>query len=174
MKLINMINTIFDRTMSVLAFVAAALIIYMMFSVAIEVSIMRLLLDRPQPWVVDITSQSLLFIGFLGAAWVLKRDGHITLDLLITRLNPKAQIILNTIMSIIGVVICAIITRYGIEVTWEHFQQGIRSATYLEIPRGPLLAVIPVGSLLLSLQFLRRTINYIKSWRELPEKEQML
>lgn len=173
-KLLNKINAILDRTMGVLAGVAAVLIIFMLLAVATEVIIMRLLLDRPQVWVVDITSQSLLFIGFLGAAWVLKRDKHVTLDLLVTRLNPRAQVVLNTIMSIIGIVICAIVAWYGTEVTWGHFQQGVRSATYLEIPRAPLLAVIPLGSFLLSIQFLRRTIQYLKGWRGLPEKEQML
>lgn len=173
-KLLNKTNAILDRTMSVLAVVAAVLIVFMMLSIAADVAIMRLLLDRPQVWIMDVTSQSLLFIGFLGAAWVLKRNKHVTLDLLVTRLNPRAQVILNTIMSIIGVFICVVITWYGTEVTWEHFQKGIRSATYLEIPRGPLLAVIPLGGFLLSLQFLRRTIQYLKGWRGLPQKEQGL
>lgn len=170
MKLLAKVNAIFDRTIGLLALVAAFLIVFMMLSVATEVSIMRLLLNHPQVWVVDITEQSLLFITFLGTAWLLKREGHVKMDLVLTQLNPRAQVVINTITSIIGIVICLIVTWYGTQTTWE--QLGIRSATLLELPRAPLLAVIPVGSFLLSLQFLRRTHHYLRSWRALPDREQ--
>ena len=172
MKLLTKVTSIFDRIIDFLAVVALALIAFMMLSVVAEVSIMRLLLNRPQAWVVDVTSQSLLFITFLGTAWLLREEGHVKMDLVLTRLSPRAQVVMNTIMSVVGTIICLVVAWYGARASWDHFQMGSWSATAMAIPRAPLLAVIPVGSFLLSLQFMRRTYGYLRRWRA-PMEERL-
>lgn len=170
MKLVAKFNTIFDRTVGLLFLLASALVIFIMVSVTTEVFIARFLLDRPQTWVVDISEYSLLFITFLGTAWVLKRGGHVKMDLVLTRLNSRAQLVINTITSTIGAIICLALTWYGARASWNAFQLGLTTATVLDLPRGPIFAVIPIGCFLLSIQFLKIIYGYLRRWREPTEK----
>ncbi|GAH24314.1 unnamed protein product, partial [marine sediment metagenome] len=55
-------------------------------------------------WVLEISEVSLLFITFMGAAWLLRREGHVSLDLLVPRLKPKTQTIINVTTSIVGAI----------------------------------------------------------------------
>ncbi len=164
MKLLKKVASVFDGITNFLALLAAVLLILIMLSVTYDV-VMRYFLGRPQIWVVEIAEYALLYITFLGAAWLLKKDGHVRMDLLLSRLNPEAQAILNTITSIIGVAACLTLTWYSTQVTWTYFQEGRYMNTALFFPIAPILLVIPVGSFLLFIQFLRMNYGYLGSWR---------
>jgi len=86
----------------------------------------------------------------------LRRGGHITIDLLFVRLKPKTQARLNVITSVLGIIISLILVWYGTTATVSFWQRGILTPTIMEFPRAAIIAIIPVGSFLLALQFLRR------------------
>ena len=155
----RVLTKIFDGTNKFLAVLAGILIVFMMLSVSTEV-VMRYFFNRPSVWVVEISEISLLYITFLGTAWLLTNDKHIKMDLLLTRLNQKSQAILNLSTSILGVISCFLVTWYSGLTFWDHFQRGLFKPTFLDIPDAPVLIIIPLGSLLLSIQFLRRVYNY--------------
>ena len=164
MRLLAKVSAIFDRTLDLLVFLACILFVFMMLSVDAEV-IMRYFLHRPLIWVLEITEICLLYITLLGATWVLKREGHVKMDIVINRLRPRTQSLLGIISSIIVVVVFAVVAWYGAEVTWDHFLRGTYRGTIMEIPNAYVLVIIPVGSFLLFVQFLRRTYGYLRSWR---------
>jgi TRAP-type C4-dicarboxylate transport system permease small subunit len=102
---------------------------------------------------------------FLTVSLTLKREGHVKMDLVLTRLRPGTQSILNIITSVIGIFICLVLTWYGTVVTWDYFQTGYYIGTMLMPPKAPIMLIIPVGSFLLLIQFLRRAYSYLESWR---------
>ena len=108
---------------------------------------------------------SLLYITFAGTAWVLKRDSHVKIDILNTLLSPRHVCILNFISNIIGVFVCSVLTYYGTKVTWDHFERGMYNPTLMEFPKGPLLLIIPVGTFLLLIEFIRRTLKNFEELR---------
>lgn len=169
MKLARKSNTIFDRTLYVLALLAAALIIFIVIAITTQV-VLRFLFNRSLIWVIEVTEYSLLFMTLLGAAWVLKEEGHVRIELLLERLDLGTRSILNIITSVIGAIICLIITWYGVKVTWEYFQIDYRLATALKPPSFYLFAVIPLGIFLLFIQFLRRTNRFVGEWRTSQHK----
>ncbi len=154
---------VFDRTIDSLAYLADVLIICLMLAVGVGI-VMRLI-GIPVLGLFEITEYSLLFITFLGAAWLLKKEGHVKMDILLSRLSAKDQALMNIITSIVGAIICLAVVWYGVRVTWESFQTGYFTVSYLKILRAPILAVIPVGGCLLFVQFLRRTYGFLESWR---------
>jgi len=170
MKLITKATAIFDRTIGLLSLFAGILIIYIMLSVTAEVAT-RYFLGGMMGWVIEVSEYSLLFITFLATAWVLKREGHVKMDLVLRRLNPRTQSLLNIITSIIGALICLIVAWYGVKVTWNSYQIGYVMAKPLRPPQFLILFIIPVGSFLLFIQFLRRTYGYLGHRKELPNKE---
>lgn len=165
MKLQKMIISFFDRVIGFFFFLSSVLLIFIIVAVIIEV-VARYFFNRPQMWVIESCEYSLLYITFLGTAWLLKKKGHIVVDFVINRLNPKSRAVVDTINSFIGAVISLIITWYGVLVTWDLFQKGTRTVTALEPPLAPIVAVIPVGAFLLLIQFLGSTYNHVEEWRD--------
>jgi len=163
MKLLMKANAIFDRTLDILAIFAGIIIVVTMLLVTAKV-IMRLL-DHPIVWVIEITQISLVFMTFLATTWVLRKEGHVIMDLLVNRLGDKSRDLTNVITSILAAIICLIITAYGIMVGWDYYQIDFIYAGTLLIPAFYLQAVVPLGTLLLSIQFLRRAYGYLGKLR---------
>ena len=160
LKPFTKIGRILDRVVDIFAFLAGLLLAFILLSVCIEV-IMRYFLNRPLQWVIELTEYALLYITFLGTAWLLKREGHITVDVILTRLSPRKQAFLGILSSAIGVLICVSLIWYGSEVAWDHFQRGVYDPTVLEFPKALVIVIIPVGSLVLLFQFFRRGYGFL-------------
>jgi len=158
MKIWNHFDRVLDAILSGLAGLSGALLVYVMLSVTLDV-IMRYFLNKPQFWVGELAEYTLLYITFTGTAWVLKRDSHVKVDVLYALLKPKHINILELVSSIIGIFVCAVLTYYGTVVTWDHFQRGVYNPTLMEFPKGPLLMIIPIGTFLLMIQFIRKAFT---------------
>ena len=153
------ISTAFDRILEILAITSIALIVFIWGAVCLEV-VMRYFLSKPQVWVHELTEYSLLFITYLAAAWLLNIEKHIKMEIVIDRLNPTVQLWISVITSTLGALACLILFLFSLQTTWEH--KGFFDPQMLELPKAPLLAVIPLGSLLLFIQFLRRIHRLLK------------
>ena len=170
MKLITKATNIFDRSLDVTALLAGVLLIYIMLAITNEI-IIRSFLGRTMIALMEISEYALLYITFLGAAWVLRREGHVRMDLVISRLNPRAQIMLNIITAGLGAIAFLIITWYGIKVTWFLFETNYHMLSALRPIKWPIVGIIPVGSLLFSVQLLRQAYSLGEKWRALPSKK---
>lgn len=164
MKIREQLEKIFDAVLGGLASFSGILLVLIMLSVTMDV-IMRYFLNRPQFWVGELAEYALLYITFTGTAWVLKRNSHVKIDILNAFLSPKHIIILGFVANIIGILVCAVLTYYGTKVTWDHFERGIYNPTLMEFPKGPLLMVIPVGTFMLLIQFIRKTFTILTDLR---------
>lgn len=171
MRLQAKASHILDGILGSFSGLACALLIFIMLAVCAEI-VMRYFLNAPILWVVEISEVILLYITFLGAAWLLRREGHVRIDMLLTRLPPKAQVLLNIITSTIGILMWLALTWYSIVVTLDLFQRGVLTPTVLHLPKFAIIVIIPVGSLLLAIQFLRRAWGYRKTWIA-PEKKEI-
>ncbi len=169
--------SVFDRILGVFFFLGAIILAFIMLAVCWDV-IARAVANKPLPWVLEFSEYSLLFMCFLCAAWVLRNNGHVISDLLLVRLNPKKQAFLNTLTSILGAVICAILTGFGTYVSLEKLWAGSFQPTAIKPPDFPLFIIIPIGCSLLSIQFLRRAFDHYRIWKngannDQAEKEMM-
>lgn len=165
MKLQTKLSAIFDRITGVLAFMGASLIIFTMLIVCTEI-VVRYYLGHSIEGTLEITEYALVYMTFLGAAWLLKKEGHVKMDFVLNRLKPRGQVLLNIITSILGVVSCFILTWYSAEVTWDSFRINYHlEHQILEPPFFPIVMIAPIGSLLLSIQFLIRTYSFLRRWR---------
>ena len=152
------------------AIFAAALLAFIMLSVCGNV-VMRYFFDQPMHWILEVTEYCLLWITFLGTTWVLKREGHVVMDLAIGQLNPGARDMVSIFTSIAGTVVSLFLTWYGVKVTLDVFQRDLLLSTILTPPAYILFIIIPVGSLLLSIQFVIRTCGFINRRRGLSGKD---
>ena len=170
-SLLTKVSNVFDRTISYAAFLAASLLVFTMLSVSAEV-VQRYLFNRTIPWLLEVIENLLLFITLLASAWVLKKEGHVKLDLLLNYLSPRNQALLNTLSSIIGAIVFLVVTWYSVETTIKLYQLGYYDVeTILQTPKWILLTVIPFGSFLLFIQLLRRSHGFLRRWR-VPDEEE--
>lgn len=131
----------------------------------VNIEVFSRYLSRPTVWVAEISSILVLWIPFMIAGWVLRREGHVKMDLLLERLNRRAQAVVNFITSLIGVVVMLIVAGAGLMTTI--YWIGNRTPTMLMLPRSPIISVIFIGSLLFAIQFLIRALENFRLWREL-------
>ena len=157
-------NTIFDRVIDIMFYAASGLSLVIFFGTCIEL-FMRYFFNRPQIWAVEVTEYAMLYITFLGAAWLLREEGHVRIDLLLSFLSPKSQAFLTSITSILGAIVCSVIAFYGSWSTWVHYQKGLTTFSAMELLKWPFLIVIPFGSFLLLIQFIRSAFAYWEKFK---------
>jgi TRAP-type C4-dicarboxylate transport system permease small subunit len=168
-----MIGRAFDRLLGGLNYVAMGLVTFMGASVLFEV-FMRYLFNSPTRWVVEFSEYMLLYIGFLAGAWVLKHDGHVKIELVTEALPLRLQGALHTVTSLVGAFVCGLFCWYSATYTWEIFWTGEVLFRSVHVPKWAVIAVIPFGMLLLSLQFVRRAFVLPRSEASpAPERESL-
>lgn len=140
---------LFNRAVDLMAYLAAILIIFSMITVTANV-FMRYMLGKPLGWVYEINGYALLYITFLAAAWVMRKDAHVKVDIVMNWLPPKAKNVLIIINSLIGIVVMLIITVQGTIMTWDFWQRGVYNPTILMFPKALLIAIIPIGCFFLA------------------------
>ncbi len=157
------VMTAFDRLLDGLFVIAGIMLAFSSLSVGAMI-FSRYFLNRPLGWVVEVNEYILLHITFLTAAWVLRKDAHVKMDIVFASLSLRLQRILELFSSILGATVCFILTWFGIKVTWELYQANTYTTTYLEIPKSPLMLVMIFGSLLFMVQFLRKACGSLKAF----------
>ena len=167
-KLLTKAGNVFDRIIRILFILACVLLTMGWLSVCYEV-VMRYLFARPQMWVVDTVAYSLVYITFLSAAFVLKRDGHVKMDWVIDRLDPRNQALVNMITTILSGIMWLVICWFTAQLTWRLFLEGEHIDTGLQPLKAPLVVIIPVGCLVLLFQLLRMLPGYLRTWKTPPD-----
>lgn len=137
---------------------AGLLMIVIMAMVCTKV-FMRYVLGIGWLGVDQISGSLLLYITFLGAAWVLSREEHVTIDFLFGQLSAPRQRQMTVVTSTICALVCMLVFAYGVNEVIYSWNRGFLVAAELEIPRAANLAIIPVGCLLLWIQFIRRALH---------------
>lgn len=163
------LSVIFDRVLSILMLLGAVILALLMLAVCWDV-IARTAIGAPLIWLLEFTEYGLLYITFLGTAWVLKHEAHVTSDLLLVTLHPRKQALMNMITSIIGACVCLILAWFGAAVSWEKLLSGSYQPTAIQTPDFPIFVIIPIGFLLLFIQFLRRAHGNLLKWQGAGKK----
>jgi TRAP-type C4-dicarboxylate transport system permease small subunit len=120
---------------------------------------------------VEVTEYAMLYITFLGASWLLREEGHVRVDILILLLKPESQALLSSLTSILGVIVCSVLVFYGAWSTWLHYQKELYTFTAMELLKWPFLIIIPFGSLLLLIQFVRSAYVYWEKFKSYKAAE---
>jgi len=135
---------------------------FVLFAVCLEI-VMRGLFNRPQQWVSELTEYALLYITFLGTAWLQRQNGHVAVDLLTNALSERWRRHLSIVSSVIGIVIGVVFTWFGASATINALLRGAYRPTVLEFPTWIVLAVIPIGGMVLGLRFLIQLVSLVSN-----------
>ncbi len=149
---------IFDQTLLLGGILSGCMLIAIMMMVTVKV-LFRYVLHEGLIGVDLLSGTLLVYMTFLGAAWVLRREEHVVLDLLLSHVKPEIGRWMNITSSVLGAAVCLVVAVFGVLESVTSFQRGILIPAEIEIPRVINLGIIPVGCLLLCCQFVRRAIS---------------
>ena len=155
----------FDWIIDGMAFVAGILLVATVLIVCIEVC-MRYFFQKPQVWTVEVCEYILFSIAFLGAPWLLKKGGHVSVDVVIEHLGSKSQDRLRLLSMVTGVLISAIICWFSLATAWDCYKSGVLVTKTLTIPKHYFLMLIFLGYFLLLVEFTRQFFQHLKELRE--------
>jgi len=159
---------IFHSGIRALHHLASGILIAAWLSILLEVTL-RYLFNRPQVWVVEAVSYSILWVTLLATAWVLKEDKHVKMEWTLSKLGPRNQALLKFITSIVCAITFLAITWYSGQLTWHHYVNRVYVMSELEPLQAPLLAIIPIAFLLLAMQLVVQAHDNLTKWRALRE-----
>jgi len=146
----------FDSLIDAMAFVAGILLLAIAIIVTYAV-VLRYLKMQPPIWVLQYTEYALLWITFLGAAWLQRKNGHICIDTFTANLSRGIRLKLDILISILGCLITAIIFYFGLVHTISLYSRGVLDVNAVNVPEYMVFCIIPFGSIILCLQFVRTT-----------------
>lgn len=121
--------------------------------------LLRSVFRSPVEGMSEMTEIFLLYLTFLGAAWVYREDGHVVVDLLLYELYAKAKKALQLANTTVVGVVAVLLVYYGTVSTLDHYMRGVRNVSVLETPMALIMVIIPVGSMVLLLEVL------VKLWK---------
>jgi len=149
---------VFDFIINAGAVLAALLLVVTMLATTVKV-FFRYGLHASLIGVDQLSGTMLLYIAFLGAAWVLRRDEHVIIDLLLSHVGPRPRWFLTVTSGFLGAAVCLVVAAFGTLEVVGSIERGVRIPAEIEMPRAVNLVVIPFGFLCMGLQFLRRAFE---------------
>ena len=110
------------------------------------------------PWVAEVSEYSLPFATFFAAPWVLYRNEHVRLDLLLTVLPRGVARAIDRAADVAGLLICLVFLWFGVYVIVDSARHGSIVDKTLSFPEWWLYVPVPFCFALLSIEFVRRMV----------------
>ena len=112
---------------------------------------MRYVVGNPWGWVEEVTIFTFVWLTMLGAASVVKAEGHCSIDVLARRLPAKAQRYLNIFVDLTVVVTLVLLIWYGTDLA---LSAGGKVTPMLGISYTYVDFAIPVGCAFMLVHYL--------------------
>ena len=143
-KMMNSISWIFT--------VIGAAGILIIFVVTVADVIMNKVFNSPFPGATEIITSAMPIsvFGFLLAAQLKKR--HITIDVIVSRLSGKWQIVLKFLAQGIGIYLFGLLTYLNIPLAIYSYKIGDHTGGNVAVPLYPAKIIIPLATSLITIQ----------------------
>ena len=109
---------LYDRVLQGLAACAAVLLGASALAITLDVVGRNVGLGT-LPWILEVSEYVLPLATFLVAPWLLRRNEHVRLDVLL-----RAWPWLNHVTNVVGLAVCAVLVLYGVRTILNSAQQG--------------------------------------------------
>jgi TRAP-type C4-dicarboxylate transport system permease small subunit len=149
-----------DKTINWLSIVAMSFMLFLTFANVIG----RYVFSHSIIFSEEVSRILFVWVVFLGAAIIIKDNGHVSVDLLSSKLKGKASgKVLDIIIGIAGFLFIGIVFAGGLVLAGT---MNMYSSATLGIPMGYVYWAIPIGS---GIMFIHHSLNFIKIF--VPDEE---
>ncbi|SDF33467.1 TRAP transporter small permease [Sporolituus thermophilus] len=113
---------------------------------------MRYVVGKPWGWVEEVTIFTFVWLTMLGAASVIKAEGHCSIDVLARKLPSRAKWVLNLLVDVCVIATLLLMIWYGTKLALSASQ---KLTPMLGIPYTYVDLAVPVGSAFMLLYYIR-------------------
>jgi TRAP-type C4-dicarboxylate transport system permease small subunit len=139
-------------------------LVFMVASITYDV-ILRYVFIAPTHWALEVNTFLLAFLCVIPAGNVLRVGSQIRITFLYDRLTPAVKARLDILRAAAGLFFCTIMIWKGWDMAWKAWLHNDRMSTSLGTPMGIPYLFLPIGFLLLALQYLSIATS---TWRKSP------
>jgi TRAP-type C4-dicarboxylate transport system permease small subunit len=104
----------------------------------------------------EISEDILYLMTLLAAPWLLRQGQHIRVDIILRTLPVRLAWVLEWLGDIVGLLCCLYFVWYGMLITIESYKAGSINIKTLVTPEWWTLAPLPLGFILLTIEFMFR------------------
>ena len=122
----------------------------------------RYFFGHPTIWQTEFSIYLLMFVTFIGAAHGLRHHAHVGVDLLVQSAQPRQQLILRILSSVLSLVVIAVVFWTATVMWWEATEGGWTTSTAWRAPLSLVYAILPLGMLLVGCQYLAFIIEGVQ------------
>ncbi len=134
--------------------ISAAFLMFIALIVVFEV-IMRYV-GKPTIWVAETSIYLTMAVGLLAAAYALKENMHFSMTFLTDRISAQNHRRLKILTHLMGIAYSTVFVVKGFEMAKFSYEFEDISTGLMETPLWIPNMVLPIGGLLLALQFLSK------------------
>lgn len=149
---------LYDRLVDAMAVLAAAMLVWPMVSIIVSV-LMRNAGLQPFAWLFTSTEYAILYMTMLGAPWLVRKKGHVHIELVTAILPPATQRLLSRMVAASCVAVCAILAWKGIDLVATNIARNDVDMRAFIFPRWLLTVSFPLSFGLMAIEFARFTFG---------------
>lgn len=113
-------------------------------------------------WSEELIRYLIVWITFIGASTCVKKNAHISIDLLANILKGSSKKVLEVFLSIVGIIFSALLLYYSVMFTSQIAATGQVSATIGNIPMYIIYLCFPIGFSLYFLISIGQLVSLIR------------
>ena len=156
MRLTEAASRAFDRVLDACAWIGCAMLAFQVVSVSVEI-VCRYFFNVSFSVITPLNEWSLVYLTFLGAAWLQREGGHTSDDSIVGLLPRWVNRATRWFGWFLAIATCGLLTWYGTLATWDNFTK--KAYDFFKLSGFPIFyiyLIIPIGSLLWLIQLLRK------------------
>lgn len=149
------LNKIIDKMMKAFLSISAAIVFVITFAQVCS----RFLFKMPLSWSTDIIRLAFVYSIFIGAAYCVKHDEHLRVDVLLTMLKPKDRAKMEILINFVLLVFAAFLLYFGLGFS---ITGTVQRAPSINIPMTVYYFSIPLSAGFMIFYLAQQIIDKIK------------
>ncbi len=133
--------------------------------------VMRYVFDAPTLWAWDVNMYLGGLMTILGGGYVHLYKGHVSVEFLLEKWQPKNKALLDLILSPLIILPLIALFWYGLDAAVQSVKINEHQTSLWEPPLYPLRIMVPIGAALFLLQAVSRFLSDLMSYCEFKRQE---
>ena len=151
------LEALLERAVNVGKVVSMAALVVMALLTIVDVG-GRYLLNRPLLGALELSEVMLVLMVFGCFAYTERQNGHVDIDVVVTRFSPRAQALTESVAALLSTAFWGVIAwRTGVRAL--DVQGAGETTANLGLPVGPFIWIAAVGSALFTLTLVARVLR---------------
>jgi len=147
-----------------LAFACCVALSFVTLAICYDVTI-RNLGGQPPQWTIPVTEVVLLYIGILGAPYMVRTKGHILVEAVIMNVPDAIHKAMAKVVYLACIGLCLTLAWFGWLLTLDAWVTNDVDYRAIDLPRWLMNGVMPIGFGLSALEFLRLLLGHDSLYR---------